>query len=136
MLVVKTASQILKPGGKIVIQSHEGDNPAVMELTKKYHGEAKDAMTNVPQYCVSKVTTEGLLRNEGFSLIYSNYFHNPYTFANADDFLAFSYASDYFDETNISQQRKNDLIRQISNNDGSVTLSDPSIYQIVAKKGN
>ena len=131
---IKTAFQILKPGGKIVIQSHEGDNAAVMELAKEYHGRGKDTMTNVPQYCVSKVTTEGLLRNEGFSLLYSNYLNNPYTFANADDFLAFFYASDYFDETSIDQTRKNDLIRRISNKDGSVTVLDPSVYQIVAKK--
>ena len=33
---LKTAFQILKPGGRIAIQSHEGDNATVMELAEKF----------------------------------------------------------------------------------------------------
>ena len=131
---LRSAFQILKPGGKIAIQSHEGDDAIVMELAEKFHHKTNDSKAKTPQYYVSKEATETLLRKAGFTLLYSDYFHYTHTFATTEDFLAFFYASHYHDETKISQDDKNDLIRRIVNKDGSVTLFDPTVYQIVARK--
>jgi ubiquinone/menaquinone biosynthesis C-methylase UbiE len=132
---IKTAHKILKPGGRIAIQSHEGDNAAVVEVTKKFHDMKTNSSTaTTPLYFVSKATTEALLRKAGFSILYSGYFKIPYRFADVEDFLAFFYASDYYDEASLSHKEKNDLIRRIVNDDGSVTLFDPTVHQIVAEK--
>ena len=131
---LNTAFRVLKPGGKIAILSHEGDNATVMALAEKFHHKTNDTMTKTPKYYVSKEATESLLRKAGFTLLYSDYFHYTHTFPTTEDFLAFFYASDYHDETKISQEDKNDLIRRIVNDDGSVTLFDPTVYQIVARK--
>ena len=118
---LKTAFEILKPGGKIAVQSHEGDNAVVMELAEKFHNKTNDDTTaKTPRYYVSKEATETLLRKAGFTLLYSDYIHYTHTFATTEDFLAFFYASHYHDETKISHEDKNDLIRRIVNEDGSV----------------
>jgi hypothetical protein len=91
-------------------------------------------MAQIYPHYVNKAVTESLLRKAGFSILYSDYYYNPYTFAQAEDFLAFFYASEYFEETNISQKKKVDLIKRIVNEDGSVTVFDPTVYQIVARK--
>jgi ubiquinone/menaquinone biosynthesis C-methylase UbiE len=131
---INTAFQVLKPGGKIAIQSHEGDNASVMKLARKFHDKTKSTMAQLYPHYVSKAMTESLLRKAGCSILYSDYYYNPHTFGNAEDFLAFFYASEYYEETNISQKKKTDLIRRIVNEDGSVTVFDPTVYQIVARK--
>ena len=131
---INTAFHVLKPGGKIAIQSHEGDNASVMKLARKFHDKTKSTMAQIYPHYVNKAVTECLLRKAGFSILYSDYYYNPYTFAQAEDFLAFFYASEYYEETNISQKKKIDLIRRIVNEDGSVTVFDPTVYQIVARK--
>ena len=131
---LNTAFSVLKPGGKIAILSHEGDNAAVMEHVIKYHDKTENTMKKTPLYFVSKSTTEDLVKKAGFSLLHSEYFHAPYTFASAEAFLACFYASDYYNTTNISETNKAELIKRIVNKDGSVTYFDPTIYQIVAEK--
>ena len=131
---VNTAFSVLKPGGKIAILSHEGDNAAIVEHAIKYHDKTEDTMTKTPLYYVSKAATEALLKKAGFSLLYSEYFHHPYTFDSAEAFLACFYASDYYNTTSISETKKAELIKRIINKDGSVTYFDPTIYQIVAEK--
>ena len=131
---LSTAFRVLKPGGKIAILSHEGDNAAIMEQVLKYHDKTENTLKKTPLHFVSKSTTEALLKNAGFSLLHSEYFHYPYTFPSAEAFLACFYGSDYYNATNISETKKAELIERIINKDGSVTYFDPTIYQIVAEK--
>ena len=131
---VNTAFRVLKPGGKLAILSHEGDNAAIMEQVIEYYDKTKATMTKTPLYYVSKATTEALLQKAGFSLLHSEYFHYPYTFDSGEAFLAWFYGSDYYDTSFTSQTKKAELIKRIVNKDGSVTFFDPTIYQIVAEK--
>ena len=131
---LSTAFRVLKPGGKIAILSHEGDNAAIMEHVIKYYDETKATMRKTPLYYVSKSTTDALLKKAGFSLLHSEYFHYPYTFDSAEAFFAWFYGSDYYDASFTSEKRKADLMKRIVNKDGSVTFFDPIVYQIVAKK--
>jgi ubiquinone/menaquinone biosynthesis C-methylase UbiE len=132
--LIHTAFKILKPGGKIAIQSQEGDNAAVMEAAKKFLDSTDNTTAKVPIYFVNKAEIETLLRKAGFSLLYSDYYPSPYTFATAEDFLAFVHASDYYDETKISQTEKDAFLKQIVNKDGSVSLFDPTVYHVIGKK--
>ena len=133
---IGTAFQVLKPGGKIVIQSHEEYNVAVMKAANQFAGNTSNTIAKVQTYCLSKAAMETLLTKAGFSVIYSEYFHCPYTFASAEDFLAFVNASDYYDDTKISQTKKDEFFKQIVNKDGTVTVDDPTIYQIIAMKND
>ena len=55
-------------------------------------------------------------------------------FANVEDFLAFLCASDYYDDEKISQNKKSNVLKRIVNEDGTVTVYEPTIYQIIGKK--
>ena len=133
-ILIDTAFKILRPGEKIAIQSHEGLCAIVRDAANIFLNNTDNATAKVQSYFVNKSVIETLLRNAGFSLLHSEYFHSPYTFPTAEDFLAFVYASDYYDETKISQTEKNDFFKQIVNKDGTVTLLDPTIYQIIGEK--
>jgi ubiquinone/menaquinone biosynthesis C-methylase UbiE len=133
---IDTAFQVLKPGGKIAIQSHEGDNSAVMKAVNQFVGNINNTIAKVQPYFSSKAAMETSLRNAGFCVLYSEYFHCPYTFATAEDFLAFVNASDYYDDTKTSQKEKDEFFKQIVNKDGTVTVYDPTIYQVIAIKND
>ena len=134
---INAAFKVLKPGGKIAIQSYEGNPAIVEEATALFLNTTDNACPTArkaQQYFVKKSETETLLKKAGFSLLYSEYFHVRYTFATADNFLAFVRASDYYDDIKISQEKKDDFFNNIINKDGTVTLSDPTVYQIIARK--
>ena len=82
-----------------------------MEAGKLILEDIDNAREKVQHYFAKKSVIETLLRRAGFGVLHSKYFHNPYTFATAEDLLAFVYGSDYFDDTKISQRRKNDWVK-------------------------
>ena len=131
---IDTAFKTLKPGGKIAILSNEEDPVIVTEAGKIVLEDIDNGKEKVQPYFVKKSVIEILLRRAGFAVLHSEYFHNPYTFATAEDFLALVYCSDYFDDTKISQGRKNDWVKTFVAKDGTVTVLDPTIYQIIGKK--
>ncbi|CAB3998003.1 Hypothetical predicted protein [Paramuricea clavata] len=131
---IETASKTLKPGGKIAILSYEEDPVIIREAGKIVLEDIDNAKEKVQPYLVKKSVIEILLKRARFAVLHSEYFHNPYTFATAEDFLAFVYGSDYFDDTKISQRRKNDWVKTFVDKDGTVTLLYPTLYQIIGKK--
>ena len=131
---IDTASKTLKPGGKKAILSYEEDPVIVMEAGKLILEDIDNAREKVQPYFAKKSVIETLLRRAGFGVLHSKYFHNPYTFATAEDLLAFVYGSDYFDDTKISQRRKNDWVKTFVDKDGTVTVLYPTTYQIIGEK--
>jgi ubiquinone/menaquinone biosynthesis C-methylase UbiE len=112
--LIDNAFRILKPGGKIAIQSHEGDCAIFKEAANIFLNNANNRTAKVQSYFVNKSVIEALLTKAGLSLLHSEYFHSPYTFPTAEDFL------DYYDDTNISQKEENEFFKQIVNRDGTV----------------
>ena len=129
-----TAFKSLKPGGKIAIQSHEGLPVNMSEVAHLFVDDDCKAIGTVQSYVVNKSEIETLLRRAGFTLLYSEYFRSCYTYTTPQDFLTFVCASDYYDDTKISQRTKSDLFKRVVNKDGSVTVCEPTIYQIIGKK--
>jgi hypothetical protein len=97
--------------------------------------DVKNAKEKVPfQYFVKKSVTEKLLQKSGFVILASEYYQRSYTFCRADEFLAFVFASDYYDKTKVSFIKKKEFMNKFVNDDGTLTLFVPSVYQIVARK--
>ena len=130
-IFVKTAFRCLKPGGIIAIQSHES-YPDVIRLTAKYFEQC--SKTNTPSYYMKKAATENLLQKENFVIVSSKYYQRPYIFSSAQQFLTFFCASDYYDESSLSSTMKAELFSKISNPDGTVTIYEPTAFQVIAKK--
>ena len=102
--LIDKAFRILKPGGKIAIQSHEGDCAIFKEAANIFLNNANNRTAKVQSYFVNKSVIEALLTKAGFSLLHSEYFHSPYTFPTAEDFL------DYYDETNMHLSKEEERI--------------------------
>ena len=131
---IHAAFKNLKPGGKIAIQSHEDDVEMIKEAAALFLNDTTNE--KVPVYFMKKSMTESLLRDAGFVILTSEYFHCPYTYPTAEAFLAMVYASDYYDMTRICPKKKKNFFKKIVNEDGTVTVYDPSIHHIVAQKPN
>ena len=130
---IDTAYESLKPGGKIAILSHEKDHGKMSDVARLFNDD-KNIMETVKSYLINKSEIETLLEKAGFTIVYSKYLQIPYTFANVQDFLAFLCASDYYDDEKISQNKKSNVLKRIVNEDGTVTVYEPTIYQIIGKK--
>jgi ubiquinone/menaquinone biosynthesis C-methylase UbiE len=141
-IFVQTAFKCLKPGGKIAIQSHEDDAEIVKEAKNLFPKDTLSVTCDVKntkekepfQYFVKKSETEKLLQKSGFVILASEYYQRSYTFCCADEFLAFVFASDYYDKTKVSFIKKKEFMNKFVHNDGTLTLFVPSVYQIVARK--
>ena len=131
---IDTAYESLKPGGKIAIQSQEKDQAKMSDVARLFVNNDNNTMETVKSYFLNKSETETLLEKNGFTVVYSEYCQFPYTFANVEDFLTFVCASCYYDDEKISQSKKSNILKRLVNQDGTVTLSEPTIYQIVGKR--
>ena len=132
---IDTAFESLKPGGKIALLSHEKDQAKMSDVARSFVNDVNEStMETVKSYLLNKSETETLLEKAGFTIVYSEYLQIPHTFANVEDFLTFLCASDYYDDKKISQSKKNNILKRVVNQDGTVTISEPTIYQIIGKK--
>ncbi|XP_028405651.1 uncharacterized protein LOC114528223 [Dendronephthya gigantea] len=145
-MFVQTAFKCLKPGGTIAIQSFE-DEPEVFKAAKSLiriddnaagsllANTTSDKAEKVPfQHFVTKYVIEKLLQKSGFDIISSDYYHRTHIFSSADEFLAFLFASDYYDATKISSDKRKDFENKFVNVDGKVEVFSSSVYQIIARK--
>lgn len=127
----ETAFRCLKPRGRIAIQSHE-KHPEIM--TEMFEVLLDGKTYKSPSHYVKKAVTESLLKKSGFVIQYSEYVQDDRTFTSLDDFIAWCCASNYVDERKIIPHKKKDFARKFVNKDGTVRLSESSIYQIIAEK--
>ena len=68
---ITTAFESLKPGGKIAIQSHDGDYEKVSEITKLLVKDDSSGISMIQAHLVNKSEIETLLRKAGFTLPYT-----------------------------------------------------------------
>ncbi len=132
---VQTAFTCLKPGGKIAMQSHDKEPEIVKEFTNEVAKNKNDSNTPTV-HLLEKAGAEELLRNIGFVVLSSKYILKAYIFRNIAQFSSWVYASDYCDVSNLSSQNMKKFANRFLNQDGSLILRDPSIYQISAIKSH
>ena len=132
-IFVQGAFNCLKPGGKIAIQSHDEQPEIVNEFTKLLGPDSVES--NSPTvHLIEKNAAEKLLENIGFRIVSSKYMFKLCEFQNIAQFCSWVYASDYCDARKMSPQSMKNFTNRFQNQDGSLILRDPSIYQIVGLK--
>ena len=132
-IFVQAALDCLKPGGKIAIQSHDEQPEIVNEFTKLL--VPNSAECNSPKvHLLEKNAAEELLENNGFHIVSSKYMFKSFEFQNIAQFCSWVYASDYCDARKVSSLCIKNFANRFINQDGSLILRDPSIYQIIGLK--
>ena len=76
---IRTAFKILKPRGKVVIQSYEEDPAIARQTANIFLNNTDNKIAKVPTYFVNKSIIEILLTKAGFSLLYSEYYRRTIT---------------------------------------------------------
>jgi hypothetical protein len=133
-LFLLTAFRVLKPGGRIAIVSFE----KASEMLSAFHSLRVENETerNKPptMRLVSKSDIESLLTKTGFEIVSSEYQPTSYTFESMDQCLGWMYGTFYVDESELSSSKRAEFVKKFTNEDGTVTLFNPTIYRIIAMK--
>ena len=131
---METAFGCLKPGGKIAMVSLD-DLPHVLYAMADLLSEDENHSKWRPAgHMVKKLDVEVMLKNAGFVIISSEYRPNTHVFESADQFLGWVSATYYIPERNLFASKMEEFKQRFCNKDGTVTLIDVLMYEIIAMK--
>ena len=129
-----TAFRILKPGGTLAILSYEGSEIRDAALALLLNHTENNSKQPVPDYLVNKAQLEDLSRQAGFAVISNVYKPTNYRFVDLDYFLNWMRATFYISHSELCQRKMEKFVQRYVNQDGTVTFTVSTIYQLIAKK--
>ena len=133
-IFLNTAFRILKPGGTLAILSYEGNEiiDAALELLRNDAGI--NSKQRVPEYRVNKSHLEDLSRQAGFAVISNVYKPTNYRFVDLDHFLNWMRATFYISHSELCQRKVEKFVQRYVDQDGAVTFTVSTVYQLIARK--
>ena len=133
-IFLNTAFRILKPGGTLAILSVEGSEIVGAALKLLRNDVGINSKQPVPEYRVNKSQLEDLSRQAGFAVISNVYKPANYRFVDLDHFLNWMRATFYISHSELCPRKVEKFVQRYVNQDGTVTFTVSTIYQLIARK--
>ena len=131
-VLLKTAFNCLKPGGKIVILSND-ETPEVMVKVLDLLTDDEIEKNTLPLHYIEKSVLQSKVEKSGFVVLFSEYAQEDMVFPSLESFLTWFCASSYVDESKIVPHKKEAFAKTFVNEDRTVCFK-MNIYRIIAKK--
>ncbi|XP_046846244.1 malonyl-[acyl-carrier protein] O-methyltransferase-like [Xenia sp. Carnegie-2017] len=131
LVFLKAAYLSLRPGGKLLIRSHE-KNPNMLEQTQKLVADNDINFSRSPFKLVTKSKAVEMLLQNGFKIQSDSYFDFFYVFESLECYLTWFSSSAYLDKTKFLPEKVGKFALQFQK-DGTVPLN-VTFYKIVASR--
>ena len=131
---IETAFGCLKPGGKIAMISLDGLPDVLYAMADLLSEDENHSKWTPTLHLAKKTDVEVMLKNAGFVIISSEYKPNTHVFESVNQFLGWICATLYIPHRNLSASEMEEFSRRFCNKDGTVTMFDPLVYEIIAMK--
>ncbi|XP_028411732.1 uncharacterized protein LOC114534483 [Dendronephthya gigantea] len=129
---IETAFRVLKPGGRIAIQSDDEKLEIIETAIEALLGDGFKEQ-RAPEYIVGNSEVKLMLKQAGFCLVSAQCKSSSYKFENLSHFIAWLRATYYVFEGELQESKIDGFLQKFVNEDGTVTMTVP-LYQIIASK--
>jgi ubiquinone/menaquinone biosynthesis C-methylase UbiE len=134
-MFISTAFRILKAGGRLAVHSLEEQSEILATaLDLLLNDGITKSKLPVAEYFVNRAEFEKMLKRAGFDIISSENKPASYKFENLDHFLNWIRATYYISESKLCGRKMEEFLQRFASQDGTVTISEPTVYQIIAVK--
>ena len=133
-LFFQRAFKILKPGGRIATLSLEKASEIILAFQSlRVDDEVKH---NKPPalWWMSRSDVSTMLTKTGFEVISNEYEPSSRIFESMDQCLGWMSGTFYANRNRLSSSKLEEFVKRFTNEDGTVTWCNPTIYRIIAMK--
>ena len=133
-LFFQTAFKILKPGGRIATLSFEKESAMVLAFQSLCVDDEVKHNKSPAMQLVNKSDVSFMLTKTGFEVISNEYQPSSRMFESMDQCLGWMTGTFYGHQNRLSSSKLEEFVKRFTNEDGRVTLCNPTIYRIIAMK--